>query len=110
MKNHIRKGGSVSQTSTKSQATAFVGKFNDQKRNKFRGNSNLQCKNCGLKGHTIERCYKLIGFPKDFKFKNESQNPNKTLSSNNSMSSNNLISSDLDVKTNNSSEKFFSHK
>lgn len=77
-----QKGGSISQTSTKSQATAFVGKFNDQKRNKSRGNSNFQCENCGLKGHIIERCFKLIGYPKDFKFRNKSYNLNKTFSTN----------------------------
>lgn len=69
-----QRGGSSSSVSTnKSQPTAFFGKLNDQKRGKLR-NPNLQCKHCGAKGHTIERCYKLIGFPKDFKSRSDSQN------------------------------------
>ncbi|GJZ63906.1 ribonuclease H-like domain-containing protein [Tanacetum coccineum] len=30
-------------------------------------NPNLSCKNCGLIGHTIERCYELIGYPPGLK-------------------------------------------
>ncbi|GKD41159.1 hypothetical protein Tco_1261366, partial [Tanacetum coccineum] len=37
-------------------------------RNGNRGpNPNLSCKNCGMIGHTIERCYELIGYPPGFK-------------------------------------------
>ena len=56
--------------------SAFLGKVNDKKRFPNSNNNNrtnLVCKNCGIKGHTIERCYKLIGFPKDFKTKTDSQ-------------------------------------
>lgn len=77
-----QKGGSYGESSTKPQA------FNDQKKNKFRGNSNLQCKHCGLKGHTIEICYKLNGYPKDLKFRNENQNSNRSISGNVSVTSN----------------------
>ncbi|KAH0773485.1 hypothetical protein KY290_010622 [Solanum tuberosum] len=31
-------------------------------------NFNLQCEFCHLKGHTRDKCYKLIGYPPDFKF------------------------------------------
>ncbi|GKB85409.1 hypothetical protein Tco_0957681 [Tanacetum coccineum] len=30
-------------------------------------NPNLTCKNCGFTGHTIERCYALIGYPPGYK-------------------------------------------
>nr|GEU91546.1 ribonuclease H-like domain-containing protein [Tanacetum cinerariifolium] len=30
-------------------------------------NPNLSCKNCGMIGHTIERCYELIEYPPSFK-------------------------------------------
>nr|GEX72593.1 hypothetical protein [Tanacetum cinerariifolium] len=30
-------------------------------------NPNLPCKNCGMIGHTIKRCYELIGYPPGFK-------------------------------------------
>lgn len=67
-----QKGGFFTQTSIKSQATAFFfSKFNDQKRNKTFGNTSLQSKHCGLKGHVIKRCFKLNGYPKDFKFTNK---------------------------------------
>lgn len=35
-----------------------------------------------MKGHTIDKCYKIIGFPKDFKFRNDPLNKN---SANNSI-------------------------
>lgn len=37
---------------------------------------NLQCKNDGLKGHLIEKCYKLIGYPKGFKPNSDFNNQN----------------------------------
>lgn len=66
-----QKHGNVSILSNKNQhSSAFAGKFSDNK--KFKGrNQNLICKNCGIKGHTIEKFYKLIGYPKDFKPKSE---------------------------------------
>ncbi|GJW15086.1 hypothetical protein Tco_0019219 [Tanacetum coccineum] len=68
----------------KPQHAAFVAKTNNNS-NRFnrrvntnnnnntnRGpNPNLLCKNCGLIGHTMERCYELIGYPAGFK-----RNPN----------------------------------
>ncbi|GJS08285.1 hypothetical protein Tco_0365081 [Tanacetum coccineum] len=71
--------------SDKPQASVFVSRVNDVKRsnsnanwnngntsNNNRGNYNsLLCKNCGLKGHTIERCFEIIGYPPGFK-----RNPN----------------------------------
>ena len=49
----------------------------------------MQCKTYGLKGHLTERCYKLIGYPKDFKFRNETnsdimKSQSKSFSSNSS--------------------------
>ncbi|KAI3520153.1 hypothetical protein L1887_09386 [Cichorium endivia] len=65
------KGSSVPVGSSKSQSSVFVSKGPDLKKQNGKG-SNLICKHCNMKGHTIERCYKLIGFPKDFKPRNES--------------------------------------
>lgn len=68
---------SDSQPVSKSQPSAFNSKFN----NKFSGNKSkgpvVQCKNCGLKGHTIEKCYKLIGYPKDFKPRSDTNQKNQ---------------------------------
>ncbi|XP_052626943.1 uncharacterized protein LOC128133515 [Lactuca sativa] len=92
--SHHKNGAltSVSNVS-KTQSSAFNSIFNDRKgqiQNSNKGtNQNLQCKNCGLKGHLFERCYKLIGYPKDFKPRIESnsgyqRNQNKTFSVNSS--------------------------
>ncbi|GKD26414.1 hypothetical protein Tco_1232628 [Tanacetum coccineum] len=65
----------------KPQASVFVSRVNDVKRfnsnanwnngntsNNYRGNYNsLLCKNYGLKWHTIERCFEIIGYPPGFK-------------------------------------------
>nr|GEX14684.1 hypothetical protein [Tanacetum cinerariifolium] len=61
----------------KPQASVFVARTNDNKRNNNsnwnngnsssgngnRGNYNLLCKNYSLKGHTIERYFEIIGYP-----------------------------------------------
>ncbi|GJY38141.1 putative RNA-directed DNA polymerase [Tanacetum coccineum] len=71
---------------TKLNATSFAaksyiqnkrGNTNKFNRNNTRSNSpnhynkgpnpNLVCKNCGFTGHTIERCYELIGYPPGYK-------------------------------------------
>ncbi|KAH0722208.1 hypothetical protein KY285_004821 [Solanum tuberosum] len=36
---------------------------------RLKKNSNVQCDFCKLKGHTRENCWKLIGYPPDFKTK-----------------------------------------
>ncbi|XP_075098537.1 uncharacterized protein LOC142175517 [Nicotiana tabacum] len=36
---------------------------------KFRKNYNVQCNFCKMKGHSKENCYKIIGYPSDYKFK-----------------------------------------
>ncbi|GJW88634.1 ribonuclease H-like domain-containing protein [Tanacetum coccineum] len=70
-------------TESKMNATSFSAKsFNNNRRsfnnnNNTRGpvnnsnskgpNPNLVCKNCGMIGHTIERCFELIGYPPSFK-------------------------------------------
>uniref|UniRef100_A0A0V0HX07 Putative ovule protein n=1 Tax=Solanum chacoense TaxID=4108 RepID=A0A0V0HX07_SOLCH len=37
--------------------------------NRFKKGYNLVCDFCKIKGHTRENCYKIIGYPPDFKFK-----------------------------------------
>lgn len=63
-----QKNGSLSfYNVAKTQSSTFNSKFNDNMKiqnQNTRRNQNLQCKNCGLKVHLIEKCYKLIGYEK----------------------------------------------
>ncbi|GJW48230.1 ribonuclease H-like domain-containing protein [Tanacetum coccineum] len=96
--------------SDKPQASVFVSRVNDVKRsnwnanwnngntsNNNRGNYNsLLCKNCGLKGHNIERCFEIIGYPPGFK-----RNPNlKVNGTFNNNKSNNADLKGKSVETN----------
>ena len=38
--------------------------------NNFKGKERPICTHCGKMGHTVDKCYKLHGFPPGFKFKN----------------------------------------
>ncbi|GKD04453.1 ribonuclease H-like domain-containing protein, partial [Tanacetum coccineum] len=72
----------------KPQVSAFNSKVNDNNKRKGFGNwstgnsfgnwstgnnsnrgnyDSLLCKNCGLKGHTVDRCFEIIGYPPRFK-------------------------------------------
>ncbi|GJV21377.1 retrovirus-related pol polyprotein from transposon TNT 1-94, partial [Tanacetum coccineum] len=77
----------------KPQASVFVSRTNDNRKNSGNANWNngsnnnkngnkgnynsFLCKNYGLKGHTIERCFEIIGYPPGFK-----RNPNLKPTSN----------------------------
>ncbi|KAJ0519517.1 putative RNA-directed DNA polymerase [Helianthus annuus] len=58
---------------TKSQNVSFVSKTNqnfEQRRKEFKGpNPNFKCNHCNKLGHTIDRCYELVGYPSGFKKK-----------------------------------------
>lgn len=69
----------ISTNASKTQTYVFNSRVNEFKRNQNQNrsrNPNLQCKNDGLKGHLIEKCYKLIGYPKGFKPKSDFNNQN----------------------------------
>lgn len=78
-------GTSSGGQNSKNSSIGFFSKVNDNSKNdnsKKKQNKNTYvCKHCGLKGHTIDRCFKLVGYPKDFKGKTESQVSNKSFSS-----------------------------
>ena len=67
----LKNGSLASSNVIKTQSLAFNNRFNEkrnQNSNQNKGrNQNLVCKNCGIKGHSIEKCYKLTGYPTDFK-------------------------------------------
>ncbi|KAI3698064.1 hypothetical protein L6452_31176 [Arctium lappa] len=78
--------GVTRSSDSKTQSTALFGKTNDNK--KRAGKSPPICKHCGVTGHTIESCYKLIGFPKDFQFTKSKTGQSFKPSSNNACSTN----------------------
>ncbi|GJS81200.1 ribonuclease H-like domain-containing protein [Tanacetum coccineum] len=51
--------------------------------NRQGGGSSLVCENYGFNGHTIDRCFKIIGYPVDFGKKKSGQNFKKQSVSNN---------------------------
>ncbi|KAJ0818200.1 putative RNA-directed DNA polymerase [Helianthus annuus] len=71
---------------SKGQNVSFVAKPNQsfdskKKTTNQRGpNSNLKCTHCGMNGHTVDRCFELIGYPPGFKRKsnNTSGKTNKS--------------------------------
>ncbi|XP_071708051.1 uncharacterized protein [Rutidosis leptorrhynchoides] len=101
------RGSSSGNNNAKVQHSAFVaqtnkpnfsnngGKNSFTRHNNQRGpNPNLQCSKCNKIGHTIDRCYKIIGFPPNFKKPNnsgfnENFKANNVMSDNTSTSSNN---------------------
>ncbi|KAJ0435793.1 putative RNA-directed DNA polymerase [Helianthus annuus] len=78
-----REGGSSS--GSKDQNVSFFSKQNqtfDYKKKVGRGpNPNLKCSHCNMLGHTVDRCYELVGYPPNFKKKNVNQS-SKTGTSN----------------------------
>ncbi|GKA31860.1 hypothetical protein Tco_0718227, partial [Tanacetum coccineum] len=42
--------------------------------------SNLVCKHCNMTGHTIDRCFELVGYPPGFKRNNNNQNSSNNVS------------------------------
>ncbi|GKA60480.1 hypothetical protein Tco_0759887, partial [Tanacetum coccineum] len=54
--------------------------------NRPSGGSGFVCENCGFNGNTIDRCFKIIGYPADFEKKKSGQNFKKqNVSYNNSV-------------------------
>ena len=50
--------------------------------NNFKGKERPLCTHCGKLGHTVDKCYKLHGFPLGFKFKNNKNATAHQVSSN----------------------------
>ncbi|KAJ0441169.1 putative RNA-directed DNA polymerase [Helianthus annuus] len=89
----------LSSTGSK-QNVAFVSKTNqsyDQKKRFNKGsNSNLKCTHCNMLGHTVDRCFEIIGYPPGFRKRNSSNNQSgrsNMVSGNKSSSVNNATSS-----------------
>ncbi|GJW06529.1 ribonuclease H-like domain-containing protein [Tanacetum coccineum] len=65
---------------------------NNANMNRQSGGSGLVCENCGFNGHTVDRCFKLIGYPADFGKKRNGQNFKGKSVSNHSASGSNVSS------------------
>ncbi|KAM0071790.1 putative transcription factor interactor and regulator CCHC(Zn) family [Helianthus debilis subsp. tardiflorus] len=63
---------------TKNQSVSFVAKTNqsfDQRKREFKGpNPNFKCSHCNKIGHTVDRCFEVVGYPQGFKRKPVNQN------------------------------------
>ncbi|GJT09394.1 ribonuclease H-like domain-containing protein [Tanacetum coccineum] len=62
--SHRMASGSVSGHTQRAQTSAFMS--NNPNHARPNGGSEIICENCGYNGHTIERCFKIIGYPSDF--------------------------------------------
>ncbi|GKD80968.1 ribonuclease H-like domain-containing protein, partial [Tanacetum coccineum] len=72
----------------RSQSSNTSSRPNDSNANRQGGGSGLVCENYGFNGHTIDRCFKIIGYPTDFgKNKSNQSSKEKSISNNNSASS-----------------------
>ncbi|GKC29648.1 hypothetical protein Tco_1036942 [Tanacetum coccineum] len=109
--SHMIASGNITKTSQRSQTFAFTAnvpnrwnyqrsqvsnniprpsntvKPNDNRNRRTVGCSNLVCENYGFNGHTIERCFKIIGYPPDFGKKKAGQNYKGKNVSNNAIGS-----------------------
>ncbi|XP_075103379.1 uncharacterized protein LOC142177987 [Nicotiana tabacum] len=61
-------GAAPNATSGHYESTTLYSSKSDN-RPKHRKNFNLYCDFCKLKGHSKENCYKIVGYPADYKFK-----------------------------------------
>ncbi|GJX75530.1 ribonuclease H-like domain-containing protein [Tanacetum coccineum] len=69
---------SIAGSSQRNQASAFMSNVPNSEgsglnNNRQGGSSGLVCENCGFNGHTIDRCFKIIGYPADFGKKKANQ-------------------------------------
>ncbi|XP_022014598.1 uncharacterized protein LOC110914084 [Helianthus annuus] len=90
----------MSSTGSKTQNVAFVSRPNqsfDQKKRFNKGsNSNLKCTHCNMLGHTVDRCFEIIGYPSGFKKRSNNNNQSgksNVASGNKSNAVNNVSSS-----------------
>ncbi|KAJ0596006.1 putative RNA-directed DNA polymerase [Helianthus annuus] len=79
----------LSSNGSKGQNVSYVARSNQPNQNtrkNFRGsNSNLKCTHCNMIGHTVDRCFEIIGYPPGMKRRgngsvgrNNSNNTNKS--------------------------------
>ncbi|KAJ0094884.1 hypothetical protein Patl1_15917 [Pistacia atlantica] len=50
------------------ESTVLYSSSSSQEQSRGKKNWNITCEHCNVKGHKKENCYRLIGYPPDFKF------------------------------------------
>ncbi|GKB38215.1 ribonuclease H-like domain-containing protein, partial [Tanacetum coccineum] len=66
-----------SQTFGNTSRSNNVPRTNNNGNRRTAGGPILVCKHCGFNGHSIDRCFKLIGYPSDFGKRNNTSNVNQ---------------------------------
>ncbi|KAJ0609721.1 putative RNA-directed DNA polymerase [Helianthus annuus] len=92
----------LSSNGSKGQNVSFVtksGQSFDFRRKNTRGpNPSLKCSHCNMLGHTVDRCYEIIGYPPGFRKRSGGQVPRSNVS-NNSNKNNTTVGSSNSVGT-----------
>ncbi|KAJ0887750.1 putative RNA-directed DNA polymerase [Helianthus annuus] len=82
---------------SKGQNVSFVTKsnqsFDSRKKNTRGPNPNLKCSHCNMLGHTVDRCYEVIGYPPGFRKRSGGQSYRSNVSNNNNKSNSTVGSS-----------------
>ncbi|PWA71822.1 ribonuclease H-like domain-containing protein [Artemisia annua] len=95
----VRGSSQRPQTSGNSFRPSNASRTNNNGNNRAAGGSNLVCEHCGFNGHTVDRCFKVIGYPANWEKRNNNtrnlsnqgtQNFNKRFINNNSVGSSSL--------------------
>ncbi|KAJ0675133.1 putative RNA-directed DNA polymerase [Helianthus annuus] len=90
----------LSSNGSKSQNVSFVSKASqsfENKKRSTRGPNNLKCSHCNMLGHTIDRCFEIIGYPSGFRRRNNNNTNNNSSNRVNSTSVNNNNKSNSSV-------------
>ncbi|MFS7910247.1 putative transcription factor interactor and regulator CCHC(Zn) family [Helianthus anomalus] len=100
-----------SHSGSKTPNVAFISKanqFNENKRKFNKGpNPNLKCTHCNKVGHTVDKCFKLHGYPPNYRSKNNNQ-WSKSGVSNNFVNDKSVTSSSADNSLNSLTSEQFS--
>ncbi|GJQ93956.1 putative RNA-directed DNA polymerase [Tanacetum coccineum] len=99
-RDESHRNSSVVSNTSKSGPTAFaarntsnVGSTSNSNNRRFERVSNLVCKHCNMTGHTIERCFELVGYPPGFKKNVNNQNNSNNVSNGDDKSDHNKSAS-----------------
>ncbi|KAJ0470754.1 putative RNA-directed DNA polymerase [Helianthus annuus] len=99
----------MSSTGSKVQSVSFVSKpsqsFDPRKKNNRGSNTGFKCTHCNMLGHTVDRCFEIIGYPPGFRKRtnNNNQSNRVNMANSNKTNSGNGISSSVGTSSGGSS-------